>query len=355
MRSRAWRWRTICCRRGSALRRLQLGGRRGVSSQRHPGQDRPHEHGLIGPQTRAPFLDHELASWTLRLPEHLAVGPARRAQGAPARRRAPHLRSRCIADRPKRGFSIPVHAWIRGPLSEVVRDLLAPRSVASLGVLDPAARDRRPRRPPLGPPPPRLRDLGPRRPRGLAPHARGPPTGGAVGDRAAGGAGFPGRGLKAIGARLSEVAPEDLDRGQGRDGRRLRAQDARAEAHGREAGIGPRISGSHPPAGPMSTDRAGAAARPEGLSLGAPGQRPGAPAGGSAMNSARVTVGATRGTAARPHCSAAPLATFSQRSWRAPFSAGRAAASVRDGDHGPDLGHARARSPSGSPAPCGRP
>jgi len=43
-----------------------------------------------------------------------------------------------IADRAKRGFSIPVHAWIRGPLSELVRDLLSPRSVASLGVLDPA-------------------------------------------------------------------------------------------------------------------------------------------------------------------------------------------------------------------------
>ena len=39
---------------------------------------------------------------------------------------------RAIADRPKRGFSIPVHAWIRGPLSELVRDLLSPRSVAGL-------------------------------------------------------------------------------------------------------------------------------------------------------------------------------------------------------------------------------
>ena len=92
-------------------------------------------HGL---ETRAPFLDHELASWSLRLPEHLAVGPRGELKAllrAAARRIfGPH-----IADRPKRGFSIPVHAWIRGPLSEVVRDLLAPRSVASLGVLDPKA------------------------------------------------------------------------------------------------------------------------------------------------------------------------------------------------------------------------
>jgi asparagine synthase (glutamine-hydrolysing) len=91
-------------------------------------------HGL---ETRAPFLDHELASWTLRLPEHLAVGP-RGELKALLRAAARRIFGPAIADRPKRGFSIPVHSWIRGPLSEVVRDLLAPRSVASLGVLDPA-------------------------------------------------------------------------------------------------------------------------------------------------------------------------------------------------------------------------
>jgi len=91
-------------------------------------------HGL---ETRAPFLDHELASWTLRLPEHLAVGP-RGELKALLRAAARGLFGPAIADRPKRGFSIPVHAWIRGPLSALVRDLLSPRSVASLGVLEPA-------------------------------------------------------------------------------------------------------------------------------------------------------------------------------------------------------------------------
>ena len=91
-------------------------------------------HGL---ETRAPFLDHELASWTLRLPEHLAVGP-RGELKALLRAAAREIFGPAIADRAKRGFSIPVHAWIRGPLSELVRDLLSPRSVASLGVLDPA-------------------------------------------------------------------------------------------------------------------------------------------------------------------------------------------------------------------------
>ena len=59
------------------------------------------------------------------------------------------------------------------------------------------------------------------------------------------------------------------------------------------------------------------------------GARYAVPRRAGARNSSRVMVGATSGTTARPHCSAAPLATLSHRSWRDPFSAGRAAASVR--------------------------
>jgi asparagine synthase (glutamine-hydrolysing) len=91
-------------------------------------------HGL---ETRAPFLDHELATWTLKLPERLAVGPGGELK-ALLRAAARPLFGPAIADRPKQGFSIPVHAWIRGPLSETVRELLAPASVECLGVLDPA-------------------------------------------------------------------------------------------------------------------------------------------------------------------------------------------------------------------------
>jgi asparagine synthase (glutamine-hydrolysing) len=91
-------------------------------------------HGL---ETRAPFLDHELAHWTLRLPEHLAVGP-RGELKALLRAAARRIFGSSIADRPKQGFSIPVHAWIRGPLSEVVRELLAPASVERLALLDSA-------------------------------------------------------------------------------------------------------------------------------------------------------------------------------------------------------------------------
>ena len=92
-------------------------------------------HGL---ETRAPFLEHELAAWALRLPEAQKIG-ARGAQKRVLRAAARKLFGASIADRPKEGFSIPVHAWIRGPLAETVRDLLAPAAVERMQVLEPAA------------------------------------------------------------------------------------------------------------------------------------------------------------------------------------------------------------------------
>ena len=92
-------------------------------------------HGL---EARAPFLNHELAAWTLAMPERLAVAPGGELK-ALLRAAARRLFGPEIADRPKRGFSIPVHSWIRGPLAETIRELLEPRSVDALGVLDSAA------------------------------------------------------------------------------------------------------------------------------------------------------------------------------------------------------------------------
>jgi asparagine synthase (glutamine-hydrolysing) len=90
-------------------------------------------HGL---EVRAPFLEHELAAWALRLPAEYKLGRGgelKRVLRALARRTF----GPAVADRPKQGFSIPVHAWLRGPFAEALRDLLAPASVGRLGVLDP--------------------------------------------------------------------------------------------------------------------------------------------------------------------------------------------------------------------------
>jgi asparagine synthase (glutamine-hydrolysing) len=92
-------------------------------------------HGL---ESRAPFLDHDLAAWAVSQPENVRIGPggelktllraAARATFGPE-----------IADRPKQGFSIPIHAWVRGPLRESVNDLLSAASVERTELLDPEA------------------------------------------------------------------------------------------------------------------------------------------------------------------------------------------------------------------------
>jgi len=92
-------------------------------------------HGL---ETRAPFLDYELAEWALGMPDGLKVargGETKTLLRAEARR----VFGAETADRPKQGFSIPIHAWVRGPLSDVVRDLLSSSSVASMALIDPVA------------------------------------------------------------------------------------------------------------------------------------------------------------------------------------------------------------------------
>jgi len=43
-----------------------------------------------------------------------------------------------LFDRPKQGFSLPIGAWLVGPLREWVQDLLDPSRQASSGLLDPS-------------------------------------------------------------------------------------------------------------------------------------------------------------------------------------------------------------------------
>lgn len=86
-------------------------------------------HGL---EARSPFLEHELAQWALALPQALKL------RGATLkyllRRAARETFGSLIADRPKQGFSIPIHAWMRTPDAAVVRQFLEPEAVAAVGV-----------------------------------------------------------------------------------------------------------------------------------------------------------------------------------------------------------------------------
>jgi asparagine synthase (glutamine-hydrolysing) len=90
-------------------------------------------HGL---EVRAPFLQPAMAEFALGLPADWRCppnGPTKRLLRELARR----VYGNAIADAPKQGFSIPIHAWLRGPLREVAEDLLSPGAVEALGVLDP--------------------------------------------------------------------------------------------------------------------------------------------------------------------------------------------------------------------------
>jgi asparagine synthase (glutamine-hydrolysing) len=92
-------------------------------------------HGL---EVRSPFLDPDLADFALRLLPSLKIsgtGTTKRLLRALARR----TYGVDVARAPKQGFSIPVHAWLRGPARPLVDDLLSPASLADMPMLDPRA------------------------------------------------------------------------------------------------------------------------------------------------------------------------------------------------------------------------
>jgi asparagine synthase (glutamine-hydrolysing) len=81
-----------------------------------------------GLEVRPPLLDHELMELAARIPSGLKV------RGGETkwifRRACGHLLPDELLLRPKRGFEIPVDAWLRGPLREMFE----------AAVLDPRAR-----------------------------------------------------------------------------------------------------------------------------------------------------------------------------------------------------------------------
>jgi len=87
-------------------------------------------------EVRVPFLDPHVAELALALPTSAKVRFL--AKKRLLRSVASTLLPREVARGAKRGFSIPMAAWLRGPLLPMARDLLAPAAIARAGVLDPA-------------------------------------------------------------------------------------------------------------------------------------------------------------------------------------------------------------------------
>jgi asparagine synthase (glutamine-hydrolysing) len=87
-------------------------------------------------EVRAPLLDHRVVELSWRLPPELKL---RGRVGKWALRQMLYRRvPRTLVDRPKMGFSVPVDAWLRGPLRRWAGELLAPDAIAEGGLLDPA-------------------------------------------------------------------------------------------------------------------------------------------------------------------------------------------------------------------------
>jgi asparagine synthase (glutamine-hydrolysing) len=88
-------------------------------------------------ELRVPFLDAEVAGFALGLATPQKVrGLAKKRL---LRRALAPLLPREVLRGPKQGFSIPVAAWLRGPLQPFAREVLSAATLARQGWLDPTA------------------------------------------------------------------------------------------------------------------------------------------------------------------------------------------------------------------------
>ena len=87
-------------------------------------------------ELRVPFLDERVADFALGLATPLKVrGLAKKRL---LRRALAPLLPKQILRGPKQGFSIPLAAWLRGPLEPFAREVLSPATLARQGCFDPA-------------------------------------------------------------------------------------------------------------------------------------------------------------------------------------------------------------------------
>ncbi|MGJ4932306.1 asparagine synthase (glutamine-hydrolyzing) [Bradyrhizobium sp. HKCCYLS2038] len=87
-------------------------------------------------ETRVPFLDHDVVEFAARVPPEMKVR-AGRGKWLVRQLLYRHVPAQLI-DRPKTGFSIPLDAWLRGPLKPWAADLLAPDRLRAQGLFNPS-------------------------------------------------------------------------------------------------------------------------------------------------------------------------------------------------------------------------
>jgi len=92
-------------------------------------------HGL---EVRAPLLEVSLAEFALRLPAGLKAGLFGHGKRV-LRELSRRTYGIDVAHSKKQGFSIPIHAWLRGPARDLTLELLSPASIRNIDALNPKA------------------------------------------------------------------------------------------------------------------------------------------------------------------------------------------------------------------------
>ncbi len=85
-------------------------------------------------EARAPFLDHELATYALSLPASMKMNGTRTK--TVLKDAAHEWLPRDVVERPKQGFRVPLPAWLRSELAPWAEDLLRRSPLRELGVFD---------------------------------------------------------------------------------------------------------------------------------------------------------------------------------------------------------------------------
>lgn len=86
-------------------------------------------------EVRVPLLDHRVVEFAWRVPRKLKI---RFGVGKWLLRQVLYQYvPRSLIDRPKMGFSVPLDAWLRGPLRNWAEELLNPAAINKFGLLEP--------------------------------------------------------------------------------------------------------------------------------------------------------------------------------------------------------------------------
>lgn len=94
-----------------------------------------------GLEARSAFLDPELLKLVARMPSHLKMGRGLKAKWVLKQAVGPLLPA-VVTARKKKGFGMPVAAWLKGPLRSQMHDLLSRDRLAAAGVFDPTVVER---------------------------------------------------------------------------------------------------------------------------------------------------------------------------------------------------------------------